>query len=311
MGRLQPPSFAKHPVDGGVFRVTLRQGRRRKQPRENLPTFSRYTPLPQTKALPSLPKEYNVGMSAANFFFHGRLNDFLHRDQRERQIPVDFLGRQSVKHLAESLGVPHPEIGRIQVNGRDETMGRITQDGDQVEIYPIENRRLVEPRFLLDCHLGRLTAHLRMLGFDCIYQNHFDDPVMADIVQREERILLTRDRHLLMRKIILHGYCLRSLDSFEQLAEVIHRFELIDQIRPFHRCLRCNHPLEAVTKKTVLNRLKPLTKQYFDEFHICPACEQIYWKGSHYEQMRSLIDQITKNEGGDAHPEDMLPSNTQ
>jgi hypothetical protein len=154
-------------------------------------------------------------MSTAYFLFHDRLRDFLHQDQRERRIVVDFQGRQSIKHLAESLGVPHPEIGQIQVNGRKETMESITQDGDQVEIHPIENGCPIEPRFLLDCHLGRLTAHLRMLGFDCLYQNDYEDSHMAEIVQHEERILLTRDRRLLMRKVILHGYCVRSLNSLE------------------------------------------------------------------------------------------------
>lgn len=233
-------------------------------------------------------------MSTAHFLFHGRLRDFLCRDQRDRQITVDFREQQSIKHLAESLGVPHPEIGRIWVNGRDKTLGWITQDEDRVEIYPIENGCPIEPRFLLDCHLGRLAAHLRMLGFDCLYQNDYDDPNMAYIVQREGRILLTRDRRLLMRKIIEHGYCLRSLEPLEQMLEVIQRFELTHQILPFHRCLRCNHPLEAVEKDAVLSRLEPLTKQYFDEFHICPACGQIYWKGSHYERMRNLIEQIEK-----------------
>jgi hypothetical protein len=231
-------------------------------------------------------------MSTAYFLFHGRLNDFLHQTQREQKIAVNFQGQQSIKHLAESLGVPHPEIGRIQVNSQEEATGRITQDGDQVEIYPIENGYLVEPRFLLDCHLGRLTAHLRMLGFDCLYQNDYEDSNMADIVQREKRILLTRDRRLLMRKVVLHGYCLRSLNSLEQLTEIIHRFDLISKIQPFHRCLRCNHPLEAIAKDVILNRLEPLTRQYFDSFHICPACEQIYWKGSHYEQMQNLVEQV-------------------
>jgi uncharacterized protein with PIN domain len=233
-------------------------------------------------------------MNTAHFLFHDRLNYFLARDRREHQIAVDFKGRQSVKHLAESLGVPHPEIGRIQVKGRDAALGTITQDGDRVEVYPIENGCFVEPRFLLDCHLGRLTAHLRMLGFDCLYQNDFDDSNMAEIVHQGGRILLTRDRRLLMRKVVLHGYCLRSLDSLGQLTEVIQRFELVNKIQPFHRCLRCNHPLEPVGKDAVLDRLEPLTKQYFNEFHICPACGQIYWKGSHYERMQKLIEGIVE-----------------
>lgn len=205
---------------------------------------------------------------------------------------MEFRGRQSVKHLAESLGAPHPEIGRVQVNGRDEATGWITQDGDRVEVHPVENGCPIEPRFLLDCHLGRLNAHLRMLGFDCSYQNDYDDAMMTGIAQREARILLTRDRRLLMRKVIQHGYCLRSLEPLEQLTEVVQRFDLTDKIQPFHRCLRCNHPLEPVDKEAVIDRLEPLTKLYFDEFHICPACRQIYWKGSHYERMLKLVERI-------------------
>jgi uncharacterized protein with PIN domain len=226
--------------------------------------------------------------------FHGRLNDLLQRERRGQRIPVNFKGRQTIKHLAESLGVPHPEIGRVQVNGREEALDEVTQDGEDIEVHPIENGCIIEPRFLLDCHLGRLTAHLRMLGFDCLYQNDYDDAKMTEIVQREERILLTRDRRLLMRKVIQHGYCLRSLDPLEQLTEIVHRFELTARTHPFHRCLRCNHPLEPIDKATILDRLEPLTKKYFDEFHICPDCRQIYWKGSHYERMTRLIQQMDR-----------------
>lgn len=231
-------------------------------------------------------------MSTAHFLFHGRLNDFLDRNERDRQISVDFRGEQSIKHLAESLGVPHPEIGQVQVNGQDEALEYITQDGDIVEIHPIADGYAGEPRFLLDCHLGRLASHLRMLGFDCLYENDFDDPEMADIAHHEGRILLTRDRGLLMRRIVRDGYCLRSLDSMEQLKEVIMRFGLAERIQPFHRCLRCNHPLESVEKEKILDRIEPLTRQYFHEFHQCPACQQVYWKGSHYDQMLELIRDI-------------------
>jgi len=231
-------------------------------------------------------------MSTAYFRFHGRLNDFLLHDQQHKTITVSFRGSQSIKHLAESLGSPHPEIGQVQVNGREGGVNDITQDGDEIELYPIENGCSVEPRFVLDCHLGRLAAYLRMLGFDCLYQVDYEDQVMADIAVQENRILLTRDRRLLMRKVIEHGCCMRSLDSFEQLREVIERFELMDLIQPFHRCIRCNHPLEPVEKEAVIHQLEPLTKKYFDEFHICPSCRQIYWKGSHFEKMQKLIKKL-------------------
>ena len=233
-------------------------------------------------------------MNTAHFLFVGRLNDFLSGDQRENSIRVEFRGRQSIKHLVESLGVPHPEIGRVQVNGREASLDTITQDGAQVDVHPIQNGCPIEPRFLLDNHLGRLAAYLRMLGFDCLYRNDYEDQELAEILQQEERILLTRDRRLLMRKAVTHGYCPRSLDSLAQLTEVIQRFNLFKRIAPFHRCLRCNHPLEAVPKEAVLDRLEPLTKQYFDEFHICPACKQIYWKGSHYERMQEIVEKLSE-----------------
>jgi len=234
-------------------------------------------------------------MSSAQFLFLGRLNDFLTSNQKEHLIRMEFRGQQSIKHLAESLGVPHPEIGRVEINGQEGSLEAITQDGDYLEIHPIENGCTIEPRFLLDGHLGRLAAYLRMLRFDCLYRNDYEDQQLAEILQREERILLSRDRRLLMRKAVVHGYCPRSLDSFTQLTEVIRRFDLLKRIAPFHRCLRCNHLLETVPKEAVFDRLEPLTKLYFDEFRICPNCQQIYWKGSHYERMQEIVEKLRED----------------
>jgi uncharacterized protein with PIN domain len=237
-------------------------------------------------------------MNKAHFVFSGRLNDFLPRDQRGQAIPVDFHERQSVKHLAESLGVPHPEIGPVQVNGREATLDTITQDGDRVDVHPVPDGCPVESRFVLDGHLGRLAAYLRLLGFDCLYRNHYDDEDLAADAEREERILLTRDRRLLMRKAVTYGYCLRSLDPTEQLSEVIKRFDLKENIVPFHRCPRCNHLLEPIAKEAVLDRLEPLTRLYFDEFQICPNCQQIYWKGSHYDKLKKFFEQTAGDDPG-------------
>jgi len=231
-------------------------------------------------------------MSIAYFWFLGRLKDFLPHEQREQSIVVEFRGRQSIKHFAESLGVPHPEMGQVEINGQEGSLNTITKDGDQVQIYPIPDGYPAEPRFLLDNHLGRLAAYLRMLGFDCLYRSDYRDEELADVLQQEERILLSRDRRLLMRKVVTHGYCPRSLDSLEQLREVVQRFDLAKRIVPFHRCLRCNHVLEPASKESVLDRLEPLTKVYFDEFMLCPDCKRIYWKGSHFERMQGIVEKI-------------------
>jgi uncharacterized protein with PIN domain len=233
-------------------------------------------------------------MSTAYFYFTETLKDFLPRPLRNGRITVTFKGRQSLKHLIESLGVPHTEVGELLVNAEVRELEYITQDGDQIEVRTEARHQPVDLRFVLDGHLGRLAAYLRMLGFDCLYNRHLDDQELAELVAREKRVLLTRDRRLLMRKIIQYGYCPRSLDPQGQLTEVVRRFDLAARITPFRRCIRCNHLLEPVSKEAILERLEPLTRKYFDDFRICPACLQIYWKGSHLERMQKMIDQVVK-----------------
>jgi uncharacterized protein with PIN domain len=83
---------------------------------------------------------------------------------------------------------------------------------------------------------------------------------------------------------------LRSKEPREQLAAVLSRFQLHEAIDPWRRCLRCNGELRPVAKEIILDRLEPKTKQYYDEFHICQDCGQIYWKGSHYEPLKAIVE---------------------
>jgi uncharacterized protein with PIN domain len=64
--------------------------------------------------------------------------------------------------------------------------------------------------------------------------------------------------------------------------------------------LRCNTPLQQVDKEAVLERLEPLTRKYYEEFHICPACGQIYWKGSHYQRMQDMIEKLKNHQESEA-----------
>jgi uncharacterized protein len=231
-------------------------------------------------------------MVTARFTFLPDLNTFLIPEHRAGTFYYSFEPGQSIKHLVEAAGVPHTEVGQMLANGNPVDFSYPVRDGDRVEVSPAKELYPGEPRFVLDGHLGRLAAYLRMLGFDVVYRNNFDDDELAQIAEEEERILVTRDRRLLMRKTVRYGYCPRSLDSSEQLVEAARRFGLAGQIIPFRRCLRCNTLLEPVSKEAVLDQLEPLTRLYYDEFHRCPACGQVYWKGSHYEHMLELIEQI-------------------
>ena len=235
------------------------------------------------------------------FRFYAELSDFLPAAKRQITFEHTFEGRVSVKHMIEALGVPHPEVDLVLVNGQSVDFSYLVQDGDRISVYPVfesiditplvrlRPQPLREPRFVLDTHLGQLASYLRLLGFDTLYRNDYNDPELAQISQSEGRLLLTKDRGLLKRKIVSHGYCVRATDPEQQMLEVVERFDLRGQFKPFKRCLRCNGLIEDVAKADVEERLPAETRRYYEEFRICGACRQVYWKGSHYERMRTFL----------------------
>jgi uncharacterized protein with PIN domain/sulfur carrier protein ThiS len=241
-------------------------------------------------------------VNLANIRFYDTLNDFLPEKQRNYSIPVKFKGRQSIKHIIESLGIPHPEVDTIRVNNQPVNLSYILKDKDHVEVYPWQDhvdlfaKYNIEPRFILDNHLGKLATYMRIMGIDTLYNNAYHDDEIVNIIKINERILLTRDRRLLMRREIRMGYCVRQDNPKDQIIEIMDKFRLKKLIVPLNRCLICNHKLEPTEKLSIIHRLEPLTKLYYEEFHRCPQCNQLYWKGSHYEHMLDLVKQVDSGE---------------
>ncbi len=243
---------------------------------------------------------------SARFRFYAELNDFLPVEKREKELTRTFSVSGSVKDFIESFGVPHTEVDLVLVNGKPVEFSHRVCNGDRVSVYPvfesldISSVSRVRPaplrvlRFLLDVHLGRLAAYLRMAGFDALYANHASDPELAGVVAREGRVLLTRDRYLLMRTAVDRGYWVRSSEPKQQLLEVIKRFDLTGSIRPFTRCLRCNSILNDTTREAILERL-PLGIREKNAFRVCPGCQRLYWEGSHHERMSKLLNWVKAN----------------
>ncbi|MDZ7829654.1 MAG: Mut7-C RNAse domain-containing protein [Halofilum sp. (in: g-proteobacteria)] len=145
---------------------------------------------------------------------------------------------------------------------------------------------------MLDVQLGKLARYLRLCGFDALYRNDYDDADVATIAAEENRILLTRDRDVLKRRIVTHGCFVRSDRPREQLGEVLRRFDLHDQVTPFTRCSRCNGLLRDIDKAGIEYRLEPLTRRYYQHFRICTACGRLYWEGSHVPHIERLLARI-------------------
>ena len=242
--------------------------------------------------------------------FHGDLHFFLGSKSGDAVIERQLAEKTSIKDIIESCGVPHPEVDLILVNEKTVGFDHTLANDARVEVFPVENSGMNDTekrlqtigitRFVADGHLGSLSRNLRLLGFDVVYGQNADDRQLLEVMARENRALLTRDRRLLMHGIVQHGYWPRSQDPDEQTIEVVRRFDLSKLIAPFTRCLRCNAPLEEVPKTEIIDKLEPLTKIYYDQFRRCPDCEQIYWPGSHFAKLQKRVEEIRSRVRGKA-----------
>lgn len=232
---------------------------------------------------------------------YGPLNDFVPRERRHVAWSHAFEGRTSVKDLIEGLGVPHPEIDLVLVNGASVPFEHAVQDADRIAVFPrfatidvaAVSRVRREPagpvRFVLDVHLGKLARHLRLAGLDAAYRPDLRDEELAAMAGRERRVLLTRDQGLLKRSVVVHGYFVRETAPYRQLVEVLRRFGPLP-LAPFSRCLHCNDELREAPASAVDARVPPRIRRAFDEFHACAGCERVYWRGSHWTRLTALLD---------------------
>lgn len=242
-------------------------------------------------------------MHVATVRFYEELNDFLPGSIRKKRYETSFREPRSVKDLIESEGVPHTEVDLVLVNGDASPFETLVQDGDDIAVFPkfetLDISSAVRPDhqpplrhkpcFVADVHLGKLVRRLRLLGFDCRYDQKWDDPDLAMISQREQRVLLTRDRGLLMRKRVTHGIFIRSDQPDVQCREVLKRLDLYDSIALWTRCINCNGMLRPVDKSKVKERVPPFTYKHQENFSECASCGKVYWQGTHWPKLTRII----------------------
>lgn len=243
-------------------------------------------------------------MATATFRFYEELNDFLAPERRGREFACGCAPGATVKHAIESLGVPHPEVELVLVNGESVGFVRPLCDGDRVAVYPkfeafdvtpllrVRDRLLRTTRFVADVHLGGLARLLRLLGFDTLYDNRVGHEQIEQLARTQQRIVLTRDRQLLKRAGFTHGCTVRAQRPREQLREVCDRLDLARAAQPFTRCLACNGMLRPIGGDQLHGRVQPALAERTPCFNMCDGCARVYWEGSHWRRMRALVDSL-------------------
>jgi uncharacterized protein with PIN domain len=203
-----------------------------------------------------------------------------------RQGPLDISAPTGASVL-EDLGFPHTEIRAFTADGRAVAPGFHPSEGSRIDATGVDSEPSDHPpTFLLDVHLGRLARLLRLLGFDAAWSRDASDAELAATSANEGRILVSRDRGLLKRREVRQGCLARSPSPREQIEQVVERYGLRRLLSPFTRCLVCNAQLEHAEPGDAGDAPRATGR--------CPGCGRRCWRGSPWDAMERLVEEIRR-----------------
>jgi uncharacterized protein with PIN domain len=225
------------------------------------------------------------------------------RDRHRGMRRMGFHPDDTVGHLVQAAGVPLTEVGELRLDGVAATAATRTAPGSRIEVTEAV-RPEPPPRggYLLDVGLGALARRMRLLGLDASWSNDADD---SDLVARavgEDRVLLTQDRRLLMRRALERGALVRGSRPDDQLADVLDRFA--PSVAPLTRCTACGGETVPVPKQEVAHLLEPGTLRTYEQFARCRTCGRVYWHGAHARRIKALIEQARRRASLDGTTEE-------
>ena len=239
------------------------------------------------------------------FKIFGRLKKFLGKPFQSDVIDLRWEEHRTLKDWIESLGIPHTEIGLVKVDTDSADLNSRLPSKCVVEVFEIEGpydpRTEIMPgqtalgsvKFIADVHLGKLVRYLRILGLDCLYEEPWDDHILAQKAHDQKRIMLSRDMGLLQRKCISHGQFLHSDAPIKQAQEILKRYKIYDLCQPMSRCVSCNAPMNPVDKVKIEHLIEKGTKASYDKFFQCTSCSKVYWHGAHVKNILKTLREIT------------------
>jgi uncharacterized protein with PIN domain len=151
-------------------------------------------------------------------------------------------------------------------------------------------------KFIVDSNVGRLARWLRIAGFDTVFINDLDDNRLVRLALSEGRVLLTKDTQILKRRVATSGrlkvILIESEEVKAQLRQVVKTLKLTEKIKPFTLCLECNQPLVPKDKEEVKELVPPYVFETQTQYMQCPACNRVYWRGTHWQRMSRELEKI-------------------
>lgn len=153
-------------------------------------------------------------------------------------------------------------------------------------------------KFIVDENVGKLVGWLRMMGFDSAFFTGEDDSAMVRQALAEGRILLTRDTEIVKRRLVSNGQLkallFQSEDPEQQMRQLLAKFDLIRQARPFTLCLEDNQLLVEKRPEEVRDRVPHYVFQTQEQYMECPSCHRVYWRGTHWKAMQRKLEELAQ-----------------
>ena len=148
-------------------------------------------------------------------------------------------------------------------------------------------------KFIADRMLGKLAKGLRMLGYDTLYYQGGDIHQLIHLARQEERILVTRDTKLALRRPKDRIITITENHPSRQLKEVVQKGTLsLDEKKLYTRCLLCNDPIDAISREEAEGKVPDFIFSQQRDFYRCPKCGRIYWQGSHLGNMAKKVEDL-------------------
>jgi len=147
------------------------------------------------------------------------------------------------------------------------------------------------PLLLADAMLGRFARWLRLIGYDTTYARDWSDHRIVAQARAEGRIVLTRDREFVRRRGI-RCLLIERQDLEGQLEELwLALGPPPADMKP--RCPTCNGVLRALADDEARRRVPPYVYRTHERFRYCAQCDQVYWRGSHWEDVQRMIERLS------------------
>ncbi|MCG3225350.1 MAG: hypothetical protein H7645_00410 [Candidatus Heimdallarchaeota archaeon] len=152
-------------------------------------------------------------------------------------------------------------------------------------------------RFYADSMLGKLSRFLRFFGYSTLYRSEETVEAMIETAQINDLIILSQSKLVVntCQKQNVKAFSLPTSSIDEQLKILKSELEIEFVVPPKEMlCSLCNSNISKKEKDEIIDKIPKGTAQNYDDFWQCNECDKIYWLGSHWENIKRIIERVEK-----------------